>query len=106
MFGLAHQCGLPNAAKAGLPYRRAVFRLLVALLAGRDLLLFAKYLFVPARTVVGRAAGIRGLCRRVPSGGGAPKARGVGAAGAVVFTRPRPNCDISWIEILQRSSLY
>jgi hypothetical protein len=33
---------------------------LVALLPGLDLLIFAKYLFTPARTVVRRAAGIPG----------------------------------------------
>jgi hypothetical protein len=45
-------------------------------------LLFAEDLLVDARTVVGRAAGIRGLCRRVLSGdgtqrgGGAPVGQG------------------------------
>jgi hypothetical protein len=38
-----------------------LFRLLVALLGGRDLLLFAKHLFSAARTMVAGAAVIRGL---------------------------------------------
>jgi hypothetical protein len=59
MFGLAHQCGVPNTGLPSRPtgalpcrYSFIAFRLLVALLDGRDLLLCAKHLFSAARTVV------------------------------------------------------
>jgi hypothetical protein len=50
--GLAHQCVLRTSRKPALGFHSdaLLFRLLVALLGGRDLLLCAKHLFGAART--------------------------------------------------------